>query len=180
MLGLQDNTEREDKNMVTIQTNHGDIVLELNEDKAPKTVANFLQYLDDGFYTDTIFHRVIPSFMIQGGGFTSDFEQKTTQAAIENEAANGLKNVAGSIAMARTSNPDSATSQFFINVNDNGGLDRPNPDGHGYAVFGMVVKGMDVVDAIKAVKTGVQGPHRDVPAETVQIKAIVRGGGAAE
>lgn len=151
---------------VKIQTNLGDIVLELDPEKAPKTVANFLQYVEDGFYTNTMFHRVIDGFMIQGGGFTPRFERKPTRPPVLNEADNGLKNVRGSIAMARTSEPHSATAQFFINVADNGFLDHTNktPRGWGYTVFGRVIKGMDVVDAIKNIPTGAGGPFpRDVP-----------------
>lgn len=138
---------------VEIQTNQGRIVLELYADKAPKTVDNFLQYTKDGFYDGTIFHRVIDGFMIQGGGFTPDMTQKATRPPIENEAKNGLKNDIGTIAMARTNNPHSATAQFFINLVNNDNLNRPRPDGYGYAVFGKVVEGMDVVDKIAATPT---------------------------
>ncbi len=140
---------------VEIKTNKGTIVLELYPDKAPKTVDNFLQYVKDGFYVGTIFHRVIPNFMIQGGGFDPKMKQKPTRGTIPNEAKNGLKNDTGTIAMARTANPDSASAQFFINLVDNAGLNRPSPDGHGYAVFGKVVKGLDVVQAIGQVSTGI-------------------------
>ena len=137
---------------VLMETSLGKVKIELFEKEAPISVKNFLDYANSGFYGGTIFHRVIPGFMIQGGGFTTDFKQKPTNAPIKNEAANGLKNDRGTIAMARTGAPDSATSQFFINVVNNNMLNRPNPDGVGYAVFGKVVEGMDVVDRIKAVK----------------------------
>ena len=160
---------------VELKTNHGTIVLELAPDKAPETVKNFLQYVDDKFYDGTVFHRVINGFMIQGGGFTPDFQKKKTRAAIKNEGKNGLKNARGTIAMARTSDPNSATAQFFINVSDNRSLDFPKPDGHGYAVFGKVTKGLDVVDKIKAVKTGRKGPFsRDCPQATVVIETVRR------
>ena len=161
---------------VKLETSLGDIVIELNEDKAPVTVANFLGYVNDGFYDGTIFHRVIKNFMIQGGGFTQEFQQKTTKAAIENEADNGLSNKRGSVAMARTNDPHSATAQFFINTVDNGFLDfqAKVPSGWGYAVFGEVIEGMDVVDAIREVDTTMRGPHQDVPAEDIVIiKATV-------
>jgi peptidyl-prolyl cis-trans isomerase B (cyclophilin B) len=164
------------KNMVTLQTNKGDIVLELDAEKAPKTVANFLEYAKAGFYDGTIFHRVIPGFMIQGGGFTADMAQKPTNAPIENEANNGLKNDTYTIAMARTQAPHSATAQFFINVANNGFLNfkAPTMQGWGYAVFGKVVKGQEVVDAIAGVRTGNRGFHQDVPVEAIVInKAIV-------
>ena len=149
---------------VLMQTTKGDIVLALDQDKAPISVANFLQYVDDGHYDGTIFHRVIAHFMIQGGGFTADMRQKSTRAPIKNEWKNGLKNTRGTVSMARTRIADSATCQFFINVVDNGFLDQPN-DGAAYAVFGKVVAGMDVVDAIRSVRTGAQ----DVPTETIAI-----------
>ena len=161
--------------VVEMQTNFGMIVLELNAEKAPKTVANFLQYAKDGFYEGTIFHRVIGNFMIQGGGFTKDYQEKKTQPPIHNEANNGLKNTQGTIAMARTSNPHSATAQFFINVVDNAFLNykAPNRSGWGYAVFGKVIKGMEVVDEIKKVKTGRGGPFRsDVPQTSVIIQKV--------
>jgi cyclophilin family peptidyl-prolyl cis-trans isomerase len=161
--------------VVLIKTSKGDIKLELYADKAPITVENFLAYVDSGHYNGTIFHRVIGNFMIQGGGFTPDMSQKDTRGPIKNEAANGLKNDRGSIAMARTSAPDSATSQFFINVVDNNGLNRPSPDGHGYCVFGKVIEGMDVVDAIRSVRTGRRGHHSDVPEEDVEIIEVTRG-----
>ncbi len=158
---------------VTLETNYGNIVLELDAKKAPRTVANFLQYAREGFYDGTIFHRVIGDFMIQGGGFTEDFKQKPTHPPIANEAVNGLKNTRGSVAMARTSDPQSATAQFFINVKDNSFLDYPGQDGFGYAVFGKVIEGMDVVDKIRQAPTGVGGPGmRDVPKEPVIIKKV--------
>jgi peptidyl-prolyl cis-trans isomerase B (cyclophilin B) len=162
--------------MVKLQTSQGDIVLELYPDKAPATVANFLQYVKDGFYNDTIFHRVINGFMIQGGGMDAQMNQKPTRGPIKNEADNGLTNDAYTIAMARTAVPDSATSQFFINVADNKNLNHTgkNPAGWGYAVFGKVVQGKDVVDKIKAVATTSKGFHADVPIEPVSvIKATV-------
>jgi peptidyl-prolyl cis-trans isomerase B (cyclophilin B) len=157
--------------MVKLHTNHGIITLELDAEKAPKTVENFLQYVRDGFFDGTIFHRVIDGFMIQGGGFEPGMTQKPTREAIENEASNGLKNEAYTIAMARTPNPNSATAQFFINVANNSFLNftAPTPQGYGYAVFGKVVEGMDVVDAIKKVKTGNRAGHQDVPLEDVVI-----------
>ena len=158
--------------MVILHTNFGDIKLELDAAKAPDTVNNFLQYVRDGFYDNTIFHRVIDGFMIQGGGFTSDMEQKATRAEIQNEAHNGLKNMAYTIAMARTPNPHSATAQFFINVKDNNFLDftEPSARGYGYCVFGQVVEGRDVIDRIKVVPTGNRAGHQDVPTETVLIE----------
>lgn len=156
---------------VKLETSLGDIVLQLDAAKAPKTVENFLQYVKDKHYDGTIFHRVIDGFMIQGGGFTPDMKQKPTRSPIPLEAANGLKNDAYTIAMARTGSPDSATSQFFINVKDNIALNAPNPDGHGYAVFGKVVSGKDVVDKIKAVETANRGMHQSVPATPVVIKS---------
>ena len=157
--------------MVKLHTNHGIITLELDAAKAPKTVENFLQYVRDGFFDGTIFHRVIDGFMIQGGGFEPGMTQKPTRETIENEAANGLKNEAYTIAMARTPNPNSATAQFFINVANNSFLNftSPTPQGYGYAVFGKVVEGMDVVDKIKKVKTGNRAGHQDVPLEDVVI-----------
>ncbi|OZB37013.1 MAG: cyclophilin [Halothiobacillus sp. 15-55-196] len=160
---------------VQIVTNMGAITVELDAAKAPKTVENFLSYVKSGFYNGTIFHRVIPGFMIQGGGFTSDFRQKPTQAPIVNEADNGLSNRRGSIAMARTSDPDSATAQFFINVADNKFLDYSGPSiqGAGYAVFGHVTSGMNVVDQIVSTPTGAAGPFpQDVPKKTVLIESI--------
>ena len=161
--------------MVTFKTNHGDITLELYADKAPKTVENFLSYVQDGFYDNTIFHRVIDGFMIQGGGMTPDMEQKTTKDPIENEANNGVANAAGTIAMARTNDPHSATAQFFINVKDNDFLNfsSESMNGWGYCVFGKVTAGMDVVEKIKNVKTGNYGYHQDVPVEAVVIENAV-------
>ena len=158
-------------NHVSLKTSMGEIVLELYPDKAPKTVANFLQYVRNGHYEGTVFHRVIDGFMIQGGGFLPNMGQKPTAAPIENEAKNGLKNVRYSIAMARTNAPHSATAQFFINVKDNAALDYPGHDGWGYAVFGKVIKGQDVVDKIKAVRTASSGMHQDVPVTPVVIEA---------
>ena len=161
--------------MVTLHTNHGDITLTLNEEKAPETVANFLQYCRDGHYDNTIFHRVIDGFMIQGGGYAPGFEEKETRASIKNEAANGLSNKIGTIAMARTSEPHSASAQFFINVNNNDFLDfkSPTTQGFGYCVFGEVTAGMDVVNKIKGVKTGNYGRmHQDVPTEDVVITKV--------
>jgi len=145
--------EKPNNPVVLMETSLGVVKIELYPDKAPLSVKNFLDYVNSGFYNGTIFHRVIPGFMAQGGGFTPDRKQKETRAPIKNEAANGLKNDRGTIAMARTANPDSATAQFFINVVNNDSLNRPNPDGHGYAVFGKVVEGMDVVDKIVATPT---------------------------
>jgi peptidyl-prolyl cis-trans isomerase B (cyclophilin B) len=162
--------------MVELHTNHGVIKLELNAEKAPKTVANFINYVNSGHYNGTVFHRVIDGFMIQGGGFEAGMKQKPTEAPIENEANNGLKNVRGSIAMARTNDPHSASAQFFINVADNDFLNHssPTPQGWGYAVFGKVVDGLDVVEKIKSVKTGSKGFHQDVPVDDVVIeKAVV-------
>ncbi len=154
---------------VKLQTSQGDIVLELNAAKAPKTVENFLQYVQDNHFDGTVFHRVIHNFMIQGGGFTADMTQKPTRAPIPLEASNGLKNDRGTIAMARTQSPNSATAQFFINVVDNANLNAPNPDGYGYTVFGKVISGMDVVDKIRAVPVGNQGMHQNVPTRAVTI-----------
>lgn len=162
--------------MVELHTNHGVIKLELDAAKAPKTVENFLNYVKKGHYDGTVFHRVINGFMIQGGGFEPGLKQKPTDAPIDNEANNGLKNDNYTIAMARTNDPHSATAQFFINVNDNDFLTHssPTPQGWGYAVFGKVVEGQDVVDKIKGVKTGNAGFHQDVPADDVVIeKAVV-------
>lgn len=161
---------------VQFDTSKGMIVLELNAELAPKTVANFLSYVDSGFYDGTIFHRVIPNFMIQGGGFDADMNQKPTNDPIPNEANNGLKNAKGSIAMARTSAPHSATAQFFINVVDNTNLDftSESPNGWGYAVFGQVVEGLDVVLSIEEVGTGNRGMHQNVPLEPVIIEKAVK------
>jgi len=159
---------------ISMETSMGTMYLALNETKAPISTKNFLTYLDDGYYNDTIFHRVMKDFMIQGGGFTADLKKKTTSDEIKNEWTNGLKNTRGTIAMARLGRqPDSATSQFFINLADNGFLDQPR-DGAGYAVFGHLVKGLDVLDAIGAVHTTPQGMHGDVPTDTILIKAMTR------
>ena len=162
-----------DMPVVELDTNMGAIVIELNEEKAPKTVKNFLDYVKSGHYDGTIFHRVIDGFMIQGGGMDADMNEKPTNAPIENEADNGLKNTAGSIAMARTQDPHSATSQFFISVKDNDFLNHSgkNMQGWGYTVFGQVTSGMDVVEKIKGVPTGRYGMHADVPREPVVIKS---------
>ncbi len=160
--------------MITLSTNFGDIVIELNFDDAPISSANFLQYCRDGFYTDTIFHRVIGNFMIQGGGFNETMKQKETREPIQNEADNGLSNDIGTLAMARTNDPHSASSQFFINVADNSFLNHTgkNAQGWGYAVFAKVIEGMEVVSKIKAVPTGNIGPHGDVPTESVSISGV--------
>ena len=162
---------------VLMKTSLGEIVIELYPEKAPKTVENFLKYVDDKHYNGLIFHRVIGNFMIQGGGFDKDMKQKATRAPIPLESRNGLKNDAGTIAMARTSVPDSASSQFFINTVDNASLNFPNPDGNGYAVFGKVVKGIETVKKIANVKTGRSGMHGDVPVEPVTIESVTRVGG---
>ncbi|MGI4815694.1 MAG: peptidylprolyl isomerase [Janthinobacterium lividum] len=156
---------------VQFKTSKGDFVVELDPTHAPKTVANFLGYVKSGQYNGTIFHRVIPGFMIQGGGFDPKLSEKSTRAPIPLESNNGLRNVSGSIAMARTSDPDSATAQFFINTVDNANLDYPSFDGHGYAVFGHVVSGMDTVKKIEASRTGSQGGMSDVPVEPVVINS---------
>ena len=161
-----DKRNNEGRTMVKLETTKGDIVIEVNETAAPVTAANFLQYVQEGFYDGTIFHRVIPNFMIQGGGFTPDMKQKPTRPPIVNEAKNGLKNKRGAIAMARLNDPNSATSQFYINHVDNANLDKL-----GYAVFGQVVEGMDVVDAIAKVETGIKDMHQNVPVEPVIIKS---------
>jgi len=173
----QDNpTEQEGNRMVkiTMDTSQGVIRLELDAEKAPATVANFVEYAKSGFYDNTIFHRVIPGFMIQGGGFTTDMKQKPTRSPIRNEAGNGLKNLTGTIAMARTSDPHSATAQFFINVKDNDFLDfkSETPQGWGYTVFGKVVDGMDTVNTIEKVSTGTVSGMRDVPLEQVVIRKV--------
>ena len=155
--------------MITLSTNFGNIILELDADKAPITVENFLSYAKNGYYNGTIFHRVIDGFMIQGGGFDAAMKQKATEKPIKNEASNGLKNNKYTIAMARTSIPDSATSQFFINVNNNDFLNHPGQDGWGYCVFGKVTEGTDIVDKIQKVTTGNSGGHQDVPVEAVTI-----------
>jgi peptidyl-prolyl cis-trans isomerase B (cyclophilin B) len=158
--------------MIVLQTNLGDITIALNHEKAPVTAANFEQYVRDGFYDGTLFHRVIDGFMVQGGGFDQDFNQKPTRDPIENEADNGLKNTEGTLAMARTQDPHSATAQFFININNNSFLDHSGKSvqGWGYAVFGKVVDGMDVVEKIKNVSTTRRGMHADVPAEDIMIE----------
>ena len=156
---------------VTLETSHGNIVIELNDEKAPETVKNFLNYVNDGFYDGTIFHRVIPNFMVQGGGFMPGMVQKRVEDPVKNEADNGLTNDRGTIAMARTNDPHSATAQFFINHNDNSFLNHSAPSGAGwgYCVFGQVTDGIDAVDAIAAVSTGNDSGHADVPVETVTI-----------
>jgi peptidyl-prolyl cis-trans isomerase B (cyclophilin B) len=156
--------------MIKLTTSKGEILIELDEEKAPVSSANFRQYVEDGHFDGTIFHRVINNFMIQGGGFTPDMMQKATREPIENEAKNGLKNEAGTIAMARTMDPHSATAQFFINVSNNTFLDYPGQDGWGYAVFGKVTEGMDVINAIKGVETTHRGGHSDVPVEPIVIE----------
>jgi len=161
--------------VVVMDTSLGSVTIELDADKAPVTVANFIAYVDDKFYDGTIFHRVIPDFMIQGGGFATGMKEKKTKAAIKNESANGLSNKRGTVAMARTSNPDSATAQFFINVKDNDFLDKAKAgDKVGYCVFGKVTAGLDVVDKIKAVKTASRGGFQDVPVQEVTINSIRR------
>ncbi|MCY0858430.1 peptidylprolyl isomerase [Cupriavidus sp. D39] len=162
----QTKTER-----VQFVTSAGKFTLEVYPDAAPKTVANFMEYVKSGFYSGTIFHRVINGFMVQGGGFDRDMKQKPTRAPIPLEAQNGLKNKAGTVAMARTSDPNSATAQFFINVVDNSSLDYPQPDGNGYAVFGKVVEGMDTVDKMKNAPTTSYGPMRNVPATPIVIES---------
>lgn len=158
---------------VELKTNRGAIVIELNQAKAPKSVANFLQYVKDGHYNGTVFHRVIDGFMVQGGGFDTDMKQKPTRATVENEAANGLKNDYGTVAMARTPDPHSASAQFFINGKNNDFLNfrEPTPQGYGYTVFGKVVSGMDIVDKIAKVPTGNAGSHQNVPREPVVIES---------
>ena len=160
---------------VLLTTNHGDITIELDAAKAPKTVENFLQYVNDGHYTNTVFHRVIPGFMVQGGGFEPGMKQKPARAPIDNEAVNGLKNNKYTLAMARTNDPHSASAQFFINAKDNDFLNftSPNGAGWGYCVFGKVVAGTEVVDKIEGVKTGRTGGHADVPVEDVVIQKAV-------
>lgn len=160
--------------MIKVETNHGTITIELDADKAPITAANFKKYIEDGFFDNTIFHRVIPNFMIQGGGFNPGMVQKQTMDPVENEADNGLGNDRGTIAMARTNDPHSATAQFFINLKDNDFLNHSgkNPQGWGYCVFGKVTDGMDVVDKIAAVTTGNSGGHGDVPVDDVIIEKV--------
>ena len=159
---------------VTLKTNKGTIVIELNQEKAPNTVANFLTYAKEDFFAGTIFHRVIPNFMIQGGGFTPEMEQKKVHAPIKIESDNGLTNDKGTVAMARTQDPNSATAQFFINIKDNGFLNytAPTMQGYGYTVFGKVIEGMDVVEAIEGVATGNHGGHGDVPEEAIIIESV--------
>lgn len=159
--------------VVELQTNRGTIALELDAEKAPISVENFIGYVNSGHYNGTVFHRVIEGFMIQGGGFDADLRQKPTRPAIKNEAANGLKNLTGTVAMARTNVPDSASSQFFINLVDNDGLDRPRPDGHGYAVFGKVIEGMDVVRDIAASPVRRAGMHQHLPTQAVLVERAV-------
>lgn len=167
--------------MVRLQTNFGTITLDLDAGEAPESVANFLQYVRDGHYANTVFHRVIDGFMVQGGGFEPGMKHKPTRAPVKNEADNGLKNAKGTLAMARTMNPHSASAQFFVNTTDNVFLDHrgKDPQGWGYAVFGKVVDGMDVVEAIGKVKTGNRGGHQDVPVEPVMIESakVVEAGG---
>ena len=171
-LGLPLQAAEQGTPKVKLKTSLGDIVVQLDPAKAPKTVENFLQYVKDKHYDGTVFHRVINGFMIQGGGFTKDMAEKPAGKPIPSEGRNGLKNLRGTIAMARTGDPHSATSQFFINHKDNSGLDYPSPDGWGYTVFGKVVRGMDIVDRIAQSPTGNHGPHQDVPREPVIIQSI--------
>ena len=172
--GISMAQEEATRPQVAIDTNMGRIVVELEPENAPVTVENFLAYVDAGFYDGTVFHRVIPNFMIQGGGFDEDLAKKPTEPPIENEAKNGLKNERGTIAMARTNDPHSATAQFFINHVDNTSLDHPSFDGWGYAVFGRVIEGMDVVDSIARVATGVDRGMKDVPRDAVVIETARR------
>ncbi len=165
----------DDKPVVVLDTTLGSITIELDQAKAPITVENFLKYVDSGFYTDTIFHRVMPGFMVQGGGMNDKMREKETNPPIKNEGGNGLKNARGTIAMARTPNPNSATAQFFVNLADNSsGLDAGSRDPNGYAVFGKVIDGMDTVDKIAKVATGQRGPHGDVPLQPLYIKSAKR------
>jgi len=168
-----ENTMSDTQTKVKLTTSLGEIVIQLNSEKAPISAENFLTYVKEGFYTGTIFHRIIPGFMAQGGGFDTDFNQKTVHAPIKNEADNGLKNTRGTLAMARTPDPDSATAQFFINYKDNSFLDhtKPTSQGWGYAVFAEVVEGMDVVDAMADAATGNRGGHQDVPKEDIVIES---------
>jgi cyclophilin family peptidyl-prolyl cis-trans isomerase len=163
---------------VRFETSHGPFTIELSSQEAPVTVENFLAYVDSGFFDGTIFHRVIPGFMVQGGGFTADMKQKETKAPIKNEATNGLKNLRGTLSMARTNDINSATSQFFINVADNEFLNHKGTSNYGYAVFGRVIDGMPVIDKIVGVPTGSRGPHQDVPMEAVVIQSAKRVAGA--
>lgn len=167
--------QKKENNVVELHTNKGTIVIELDFEKAPETAKNFQKYVEDGFYDGTIFHRVIPNFMIQGGGMTADMKEKETRAPIKNEADNGLLNERYTVAMARTNDPHSATAQFFINTTDNGFLNHRAPSGSawGYAVFGKVIEGQDVVDAIEQVKTKTEGWHENVPVEAVVIEKVV-------
>lgn len=167
-----ENKMSEDQTKVKLTTSLGVIVIQLNTEKAPISAENFITYVKEGFYTDTIFHRIIPGFMAQGGGFDTDFNQKQVHASIKNEADNGLKNNRGTLAMARTPDPDSATAQFFINYKDNSFLDytSPTPNGWGYAVFAEVIEGMDVVDAMTDIPTGNRGGHQDVPKTDIVIE----------
>ncbi|WP_434926647.1 peptidylprolyl isomerase [Shewanella sp. HL-SH8] len=160
--------------MITLHTNLGDISLQLDAEKAPITAANFMKYVEEGFYEGTVFHRVIDGFMIQGGGFTEEMDQKRVNASIKNEASNGLSNRKGTVAMARTSDPHSATAQFFINVNDNTFLDfkSETSQGWGYCVFGEVVEGLDIIEKMKVVATGNRGMHQDVPLEAIVIQSV--------
>ena len=158
--------------IVKMQTTHGELTIELNSEKAPQTVANFIDYCRDGFYDGTIFHRVIPGFMVQGGGMEPGMAEKPTNEPVENEAGNGLKNDVGTLAMARTMDPHSATAQFFINTNSNGFLNHPGQDGWGYCVFGEITEGMDVVREIEKVETATSGFHDDVPKEDVVIEKV--------
>lgn len=174
LMGLGNMAAAQTAPQVKLSTSQGDIVLELYPAKAPKTVENFLQYVKDKHYDGTVFHRVMDGFMIQGGGFTADMTQKPTRAPIALETSGGLTNDRGTIAMARTANPNSATAQFFINVVDNRMLNAPNPDGYGYTVFGKVVSGMDVVDKIKLVPITNKGPHQNVPATPVTINSATQ------
>jgi len=168
-----ENTMSDTQTKVKLTTSLGEIVIQLNSEKAPISAENFLTYVKEGFYTGTIFHRIIPGFMAQGGGFDTDFNQKTVHAPIKNEADNGLKNTRGTLAMARTPDPDSATAQFFINYKDNSFLDhtKPTSQGWGYAVFAEVVEGMDIVDAMADAATGNRGGHQDVPKEDIVIES---------
>lgn len=171
MLGFSSAAIAQANPVVVVETNQGNFAIELDQAKAPISVENFLKYVDDGFYTGTIFHRVVPGFVIQGGGMTPDMKEKATRDPIKNEAKNGLSNARGSVAMARTANPNSATCQFYINLSDNQTLDTY---GGGYAVFGKVVEGMDVVDKIAKVRTTTKGPHEGVPVEDVVIRSVKR------
>jgi cyclophilin family peptidyl-prolyl cis-trans isomerase len=176
VMDLVEEVQQEQKKemiMILMKTSQGDIKIELDKEKAPKTVENFLKYVEAGHYTGTIFHRVIDGFMIQGGGFDENMVQKPAPHTVENEAGNGLKNDIGTIAMARTMAPHSASAQFFINVNDNAFLNYPGQDGWGYCVFGKVIEGMEVVNEIKGVATANAGPHQNVPVEPVTITEVV-------